>query len=147
MSKKTKKTKVSIVFSAILCLCSTFPAFAYEAPNKIQFENHSDYNIFLENDDDFIRFIPNSDASDWNTKVTYNSEFIDQAGNSYKVDNAAITQKNCQHEFKHGTYQKHIPKPEGACSLEVFNAQRCEKCGYANILNRISQTTFDVCPH
>lgn len=147
MSKKTTKTKVNIVFSAILCLCSTFPAFAYETPNKIQFENHSDYNIFLENDDDFIRFTPNSDASDWNTKVTYNSEFIDQAGNSYKVDNAAITQKNCQHKFKHGTYQKHIPKPKGACSLEVFNAQRCEKCGYVNILNRISQTTFDVCPH
>lgn len=80
------------------------------------------------------------------TKILYDSQFTDEEGNIYPVPEIT-PQWGCDHTYVSGTLSDHTKNSDGSCVVTQYRAQRCSKCGAVVRGDRISQTTFDVCPH
>ena len=53
----------------------------------------------------------------------------------------------CTHSMVNGYLKTHAKDGKGGCSVKVYTAQRCEKCGYlANAVYKYT-ATYDKCPH
>lgn len=53
----------------------------------------------------------------------------------------------CTHSMVNGYLKTHAKDGKGGCSVKVYTAQRCEKCGYlANAVYK-NTITYAVCPH
>ena len=53
----------------------------------------------------------------------------------------------CNHTMTSGYYHAHSSNGSGGCTVYVYNAQRCTKCGYITLGSLFSTTTYPVCPH
>lgn len=53
----------------------------------------------------------------------------------------------CNHTLVSGYYSIHKPKSNGGCSVEVYKAKKCSKCGYVEIGDHYATTTYVTCPH
>ena len=53
----------------------------------------------------------------------------------------------CNHVMKSCYYHVHKPNSSGGCTVYVYNAQQCTKCGYLTLGSLYSTTTYPVCPH
>ncbi len=53
----------------------------------------------------------------------------------------------CNHVMKNCYYQVHRSNSTGGCTVHVYNAQRCTKCGYIKTGSLYATTTYTVCPH
>lgn len=53
----------------------------------------------------------------------------------------------CNHKMTSGYYHVHAPKSSGGCSVTVYNAQKCTKCGYLELGSIYATYTYTVCPH
>lgn len=53
----------------------------------------------------------------------------------------------CTHSMVNGYLKTHAKDGKGGCSVKVYTAQRCEKCGY--LANAVYQSThtYVKCPH
>lgn len=53
----------------------------------------------------------------------------------------------CTHSMVNGYLKTHAKDGKGGCSVKVYTAQRCEKCGY--LANAVYKNTITsaVCPH
>jgi len=53
----------------------------------------------------------------------------------------------CNHEYKDYTARAHTRTDNGGCIVDLYEANRCSKCGDFNIGDWISTTTYAKCPH
>lgn len=53
----------------------------------------------------------------------------------------------CNHVMKDCYYQVHKSNSTGGCTINVYNAQRCTKCGYIKTGSLHSTHTYTVCTH
>ena len=53
----------------------------------------------------------------------------------------------CNHAMKDCYYHVHRSNSTGGCTVHVYNAQRCTKCGYIKTGSLYATTTYTVCPH
>ena len=74
--------------------------------------------------------------------------FIYPDGTQINVENELISPHAlCTHSMIDGYYSTHSPNSSGGCTVRVYTAQRCKKCGYmANAVYQYS-TTYVKCPH
>lgn len=62
---------------------------------------------------------------------------------SEKVEQYAI----CNHVMENGYYNVHGSNNTGGCTVYVYHAKRCIRCGYIDVGTLYSTTTYPVCPH
>ena len=74
-----------------------------------------------------------------------NSIFTDYNGNEFVVDQSSHAL--CTHSMIDGYWRVHSKNSNGGCTVKVYKAQRCEKCGY--LANAVLQSThtYTTCPH
>lgn len=53
----------------------------------------------------------------------------------------------CNHNMTTGYYHVHSSNGSGGCTVYVYNAKKCVKCGYLDIGTLHSTHTYTVCPH
>ena len=71
--------------------------------------------------------------------------FVDEQGNRYDVaENTARI--FCNHTFTSGKYQEHVKKGAG-CTVSIYNANRCTKCDYVELVDLYSEHNYTICPH
>ncbi len=145
--KKSKIRTIIFMMSAAICVFSaaSFSVLAYERPAEVSdsctevyevsdaaFTMKDTENVYINIDADSFR---NSDRI-----------FIDENGKIYPVYDEIIPKIGCSHNWQSGNFSEHI-KSGGGCTVKVFDAQRCSKCGDIIKGELISTTTFTTCPH
>ena len=71
--------------------------------------------------------------------------FVDEQGNRYDVyENFAKV--SCNHTYVAGNYNEHVKSGEG-CTVYIYNAERCTKCGEVCVKDLCSETKYIKCPH
>lgn len=79
--------------------------------------------------------------------ICYDRQFTDEEGNVYPVLEDDSIEPHCNHTYVSGIYEGHIPNSDGGCTVKVYNAQRCSKCGYILLGSLKSTHIYEVCPH
>lgn len=70
------------------------------------------------------------------TQVSVNSASTDE--NSYAL---------CIHNLQSGYVHAHKANSSGGCTVTIYNAKQCTKCGYLEIGSVYNVITYAVCPH
>ena len=73
--------------------------------------------------------------------------FIYEDGTQVAITEDASPHVLCNHTMTSGYYSVHSSNSSGGCTVYVYNAQRCTKCGYIDVGSLHSTTTYPVCPH
>ena len=157
MGKNEKKIWKRGLAAGIMILCfvfSSIPALAYKEPLGIEIMDADTLDewkgsyILMNGMEEKTEasYIKSSDFSQ--SDYTFTSEageiFFDE---SIELYNENQVREACTHNYESGTSNKHDMNSDGSCTVIVYSAQRCSKCGYVKIGSRISTTTYDVCPH
>lgn len=81
--------------------------------------------------------------------IRYEEQFVDEMGNIYQLQNemSASTYSLCNHDYVTGTLSEHTKNSSGGCTVKVFSAKRCSKCGVTSVGSKINEITYAVCPH
>lgn len=83
----------------------------------------------------------------WVDTILYDKQFEDEAGNIYPVKEGAIPYADCSHVFISGVYKDHNLKEGGGCTIDYYEGQYCNKCGYCVIGEKIGESSFVKCLH
>lgn len=146
MKKRSIRGKIGIFATAGIILCSIIPAWAYESPQVIMMEGECEENWFEGGE---AAFVPKGKTGGFymaDVTVCYDFQFTDEAGNIYEV----IPEEGraaCEHEYTNGEYQEHIKNSSGGCTIKIYEASMCVKCGKVASKKLISTTTYPQCPH
>lgn len=149
---------VSAILVGVVVFMNSFTVLAYE---DINFWNNEAQEggvpqSFLDID---ISFVP--DGGDMfeidfmqncglDVIVLYDSQFVDETGNIYpvqKMESGEVTYAVCNHQYVTGTFQKHVRNSSGGCTITVYVAQRCTKCGFTVVGEEVSTATWKACNH
>lgn len=140
--KSLMKKGIAIITAAITVFASASTILAYEpfmsADDKtMEVSTFSDFGEVLEENSYDIYDFSVSD-----TVVVY------EDGTRFPI----IMEKEleyalCNHVMKNCYYQVHRSNSTGGCTVHVYNAQRCTKCGYIKTGSLHNVITYMVCPH
>lgn len=73
--------------------------------------------------------------------------FVYEDGRQEPITNEDSSYVLCNHTMVSGYYSTHRSNSSGGCTVTVYNAQKCSKCGYLILGDFHHSTTFAVCPH
>ena len=80
--------------------------------------------------------------------TTSNTVIVYDDGTQITVtDNEFEPRALCNHTMRSCYYQMHKPNSSGGCTVYVYNAQQCTKCGYITLGSLYATYTYTVCPH
>lgn len=68
-------------------------------------------------------------------------------GTQVVVSNENSTYALCNHTMKSGYLSAHKKNNSGGCTVKVYNAEMCTKCGYIEASTLHNTITYAVCPH
>lgn len=155
MSKKRWNKFAAGTLVATLIFANSMTVFAYkDTYHEGMPEDVSQEEIESSLQWDLVEFAPEetygevvSDFDEQGTDVIlHDRQFTDEDGNVYPIPEIA-PQWGCDHDYVSGIETGHRKNSDGSCVVEKYHAQRCSKCGYVLRGDRISVTTYDVCPH
>lgn len=130
---------IMVAVSALTIVAGAGTVLAYETMPS------SDVSVTesIDNNSDFGKFNDMVILTDFSKG---DSIFIDFNGNEFVVDDYS-NHALCTHSMVDGYWQVHSSNNSGGCSVKVYKAQRCKKCGY--LANAVYQytATYDKCPH
>lgn len=145
MMRKTKmglvRRGIAIVASVVTVFASTSTIFAYE-PFKSADENISE---FL-NEEDTILFSGQDYVDNYDFSKS-DRIFVYEDGKQVAITDKASTYALCIHDMTSGYFSVHRANGSGGCTVYVYNAQQCTKCGYIKTGSLRSTHTYTVCPH
>lgn len=139
--KELMKKGVAVVVALVTMVASASTIFAYEP--------------FAWTDKNTAKI------SDWAEAGTFlNKNKVDDCDFSlsdeifvYEDGRQIVANKNdsmyilCNHVMEKGYYHAHKSNSSGGCTVRVYNAERCIRCGYIKTSTLDSTHTYTVCPH
>lgn len=152
LDKKEKnmgKSIVCMVLMAVILVGSSFTVLAYDHvptwSTEMTGDELKDYascgdDYFYEDDEENLLLI------DIPT-ILYEEQFIDEEGNLYELTDTAQVYAVCEHQYTSGKKVKHIVNQTGGCTVAVYQAQQCGKCGNIILGELIYTLNYPVCPH
>ena len=143
MKKKgLMKKGVAVVVALVTMLASASTIFAYE-PFMWTDEMTANVSDFS----DFGMYADDIEVSEGDFSVS-DLVFVYEDGTQV-LDNGENPENYilCNHVMKDGYYQVHRSNSTGGCTVNIYNAQRCIRCGYIKTGSLYSTTTYPVCPH
>lgn len=158
---KTRKLKagmriLAVCFTAAIGLAGSFPVLAYEKPVIVWDESGKDIKYSTQWEEFFVEegfkgsedemrslFL---DVDEVNLKeLPAESYFQDLQGNIY-IGEGQQEQRACSHTYVNGTSSRHV-KSGNSCTIYVYNARQCSKCGNVLKGDLAHETKFPKCPH
>ncbi|MDO4321752.1 MAG: M56 family metallopeptidase [Lachnospiraceae bacterium] len=132
---------VAAVVSALTVLACTSTIFAYEP--------------MLSTDEETTGIFREGDAGDFSDvekmdKVYFGDSdgvFVYEDGTQVAVREGASPYAFCNHIFSDGYYYLHKANNSGGCTVTVYNAQRCTRCGFLKLGSVHNTITYAVCIH
>lgn len=157
--KKWNKTVAGAVVAALV-LANSLTVFAYEdtihvEPKEVVLQDDVEYFVdgeawqFISGD---IEVQAQEEADEYILdldEIRYDCQFVDAEGNIYEVKDAepAGVYRSCNHTYVSGRETIHNKQWDGSCSVRVYEAERCSKCGWILLGDLISETKYTKCPH
>lgn len=146
-----KSTIVAVV--AVCALASSIPALAYRKPHEYVQGGTGDWS-----DKDFLVFAQEGEENPMEVAHTDFSQgdtvFVSGNGNDYGAVVCNIrqgqqeqSQSICAHNYMTGTIAEHERHADGSCTVVIYAAQQCAKCGNAVRGDEVSSLTYKSCPH
>lgn len=163
--KKTWRRGITVMLVGLCFLISSIPVLAYDAPMETQALDKEamdsnlgdgDMLMFIPAEEDIIPFMPEGEEAMydfWHMSFDQGDEiFTNEKGEVCPIANQGIGEQNqmkavCAHNYVSGTATKHNKSGDGSCTVEVYNAQRCTRCGAVLYGSLVSTTNYNVCPH
>lgn len=128
-----KKGVLPIVTAFVMCCLSISTVFAYEAPVETTLpEPKGEMVEFLT--EELITF------NSWNDKV-----IVDNEGNTYEIGNEE--RALCKHNYVSCTFGDHERHSDGSCTMYLYEADKCTKCGDRINEELVGETSYKKCPH
>lgn len=140
----------------VIGLSGSVPVLAYKKPVMMQDESrviveHSMLaeEVFVEEgfqaqEDQRSRLFMDADEADIK-ELPAERYFEDLEGNIY-IEEERIEQRSCSHTYESGMQKEH--KKSGAgCTIYVYNARRCTRCGHVQKGSLAYQLSYPECPH
>lgn len=165
MKNKMCNTTVAGFVMAVLVLANSMTVFAYGDVTREGMEGEAPRQEIDEMfDGETLHFIPNDDSMEWVSDIDvfqiiptgvdfrYEEQFIDVDGNVYPMlntqdDMSSMPYWGCDHDYVAGTRVLHKTNDDGSCKVTMHSAQKCRKCDFVLIGDKISETVFTKCPH
>lgn len=150
--KKVWKRGLAIGIMTFCFVFSSIPALAYKEPMEIEIMDAGTIDkwkgtyIFRNGSETRISYFESVEFSQ------NGYTFINEAGEVFFDETIELNSENkarviCAHSYESGDASTHDVNSDGSCTVIVYSAQRCSKCGHLKIGSRISTITYDVCPH
>lgn len=73
--------------------------------------------------------------------------FIYEDGTQVPITSETLPYVLCNHIMVTGYYSVHSSNSSGGCTVYVYNAKKCSKCGYLEVGSLYATHTYTVCPH
>lgn len=159
MMKKWNKIAAGIV-AAELIFVNSLTVFAYPDVTYQEYEKYltQDEIDDVMDGDDWVFISDTLDEAELGEYALYRGEYInikydrqftDDEGNMYPIqnENTVDVYTSCTHTYVSGTMSKHTKDATGGCTVTIYSAKRCTKCGYILTGDFISETTYAVCVH
>ena len=153
MMKEKKKGLLQrglmVAVSALTIVAGAGTVLAYEAMPS------SDISITesINTNSDFGDFDSFDDLSTYNDDDIYKADFskgdsifCDFDGNEFII-NESLPHALCTHSMVDGYWKVHSSNNSGGCTVTVYTAQRCKKCGYLANAVYHSSHSYAKCPH
>lgn len=140
--KSLMKKGIAIATAVITVFASASTILAYEPfvwadSRTAEVSGLSDFGSFIGNDG-----VGKCDFS------TSDEVFVYEDGTQIDINENGIEKYVlCNHKMTDGYYQVHRSNSTGGCTVNVYNAQRCTKCGYIKTGSLYATYTYTVCPH
>lgn len=140
--KSLMKKGIAIATAVFTVFASSSTILAYEPfvsvdDNTVEVSNFCDFGSFTN--DIHIEECDFSAADD---------VFVYKDGRQIILDNEEVDgYALCNHKMTDGYYQVHRSNSTGGCTVNVYNAQRCTKCGYIKTGSLYVTNIYPVCPH
>lgn len=165
MKNKMCNTTVAGFVMAVLVLANSMTVFAYGDVTREGMEGEAPRQEIDEMfDGETLHFIPNDDSMEWVSDIDvfqiiptgvdfrYEEQFIDVDGSVYPMlntqdDMSSMPYWGCDHDYVAGTRVLHKTNDDGSCKVTMHSAQKCRKCDFVLIGDKISETVFTKCPH
>lgn len=140
ISKFKKGCAAFAACAAILASSSTILAY-----NPFQTATENDSNVMD------LEFLEYTDINEHNIIDFSHSDLVFVTEDNIQIpvqENAASPYALiCTHTFSNGTLSGHKSNSSGGCTVYVYNARRCTKCGHLEINELIKTITYVKCPH
>ncbi len=158
---RTRKLKagvriLAVCFTVVTGLAGSIPVLAYEKPIIVWDQSGESVRhgmpgeeLFVEegfkgSEDEMRRLFVNTEEVDIK-ELPAESYFQDLQGNIY-IDERRKEQRACSHTYVNGTKQEHKKSGE-SCTVYVYNARKCSKCGNVLKDSLAQKVYYAICPH
>lgn len=144
--KEMFRNGIAILVSAVAVFTSASTILAYE-PFKPVKEGSMD----IVASDDFGSFFIEDTVSEYDI-VEDDFSISDTIFEYEDGTQVPITDRNssyvlCNHIMVTGYYKTHKADGSGGCTVKIYNAQQCSRCGYLEIGSLDHTEIYPVCPH
>ena len=147
MEKKGMFRKgIAVVVTAVTVFASTSTILAYEPfksvkEGTIEEISYGDFGSFSGMESNI-----ELDTSECDFSVS-DSIFLCKDGTPLTITNEASPKALCNHIMVDGYYNVHKSNSTGGCTVTVYNAKQCSRCGYLELGSIYVINTYPVCPH
>lgn len=140
------RKSITVVVSAVAVITSASTILAY-APlasvdeGTMEVVSADEFGAFSF--EDTIQF----DVTEEFDFSTSDDIFIYEDGTQESITAADSSYALCIHDLVDGYYSTHRSNGSGGCTVKVYNAKKCTKCGYLSLGDLYNVITYQVCPH
>lgn len=137
--KRKPKAYLAVLVSVVTFLAGSVTSFAYVRPQTI---SSSEDTFDAEGEHFFVEGTMKAEP------VLYETFWVNADGSIEEVTENDLEERViCKHIFKDGTYNQHKKNSSGGCTVICREAKKCTLCGYVEMGEIISSTTYKICPH
>lgn len=135
------KRGIAVVATALTVVASASTILAYEP-----FESVDENDIEAFDIGEFGSFLGENGADNCDFSIS-DTIFVHEDGTQEVISGENSTYALCNHTMTSGYYHIHSSNGSGGCTVYVYNAQKCTKCGYLDLGSLYNVITYAVCPH
>ncbi len=158
---KPFKIVATAIMSAFIFTLSAVPAMAYSMPaalaskdQAVEFNSIDMYDVNTLSSDNYNKPLSVSEHLS-ETKLSSILDNLDfSKGDTYCIDENGVVFdivkpyfSGCNHNWVPASVSHHDKNRDGSCTVVVYSAERCSRCGDTVILGTYATTTFYECPH
>ena len=146
MKKGMVRKGIAAVVMAVTVITSGSTILAYEPFASAKEGTMEDVSL-----DDFGSFsindtTPKEDTSGYDFSIS-DEIFVYEDGTQVPITNDDSSYALCNHTMVTGYYTTHRSNSSGGCTVTIYNAKKCSKCGYLELDGVHNVITYAVCPH
>lgn len=149
MNTKTRiklKTLLSAILLCVVFFMDSWTVLAYPDVKEIEVDSSEEFHSNAD-----VFFVEEGVAGPYGNLdyvIMYEKQFVDEEGNIYPVQEELSTAAICLfHNWVSGQVQEHVNNSDGGCTVYIYEAKRCSKCGKVKLGDLVNEITYKTCIH